>query len=77
MFSKGTQQPTHGWLIGNRIIRKLAWAFIIIVLFMSFWVAMVTYTIRRDCNDPYHRRLKMFGYWFVIDAGSTKTGCPQ
>lgn len=72
-----TATPTHGWLIGNRIIRKLAWAFIIVVLLFSFWAAMVTYAIRRDCQQPYTRNVKLFGYWMHVEAGSTKLNCPQ
>jgi hypothetical protein len=77
MFKRSAAQPTHGWLIGNRIIRKLAWAFIILVLLSSFWAGMVTYAIRRDCNQLYTRNLKVFGYWIHIEAGSNKFGCPQ
>jgi hypothetical protein len=58
MFKRSAAQPTHGWLIGNRIIRKLAWAFIILVLLSSFWAGMVTYAIRRDCNQLYTRNLR-------------------
>lgn len=77
MFGKrhAPATPTHGWLIGNRIIRKLAWAFILLMLIVSFWVAMVTYSIRRDCSNPYHRRLYLFGYWIDTDMGSTKAEC--
>jgi hypothetical protein len=69
--------PTHGWLIGNRIIRKLAWAFIIVVLVVVLWTSMVTYAIRRDCQQPYTRDFRLFGYWLHVEAGSTKLNCPQ
>jgi len=75
--SSNANHPTHGWLIGNRLIRKLAWAFIVLVLLVSFWVAMVTYSIRRDCYQPYDRSFKLFGYWVHLSAGSTKQECPQ
>lgn len=77
MLRRKAQAPTHGWLIGNQIIRKFAWAFIILVLLSSFWVGMVTYAIRRDCQQPYTRNIKLFGYWMHLEAGSTKLNCPQ
>jgi hypothetical protein len=50
----------------------------LLVLFVVFMVLVsVTYGIRRDCNKPYDRDLKLFGYWVHIDAGRTKSGCAQ
>lgn len=68
--------PTHGWLIGNRIIRKLAWAFILLVLFMVIAISTITYAIRRDCQHPYNRDIKLFSYWLYVEAGSNEPGCP-
>lgn len=68
--------PTHGWLIGNNVMRWLASLFILVLLILFIIVWTVTYTIRRDCQHPYHRDLKLAGYWLHIQAGSTKHDCP-
>lgn len=75
-FRSKSAQPTHGWLIGNRLLRWFAGLFLLFlfVWFVAIWT--VTYAIRRDCQQPYDRDLKLFGYWISVKAGSTKDGCP-
>jgi len=72
----GRSSPTHGWLIGNRIIRAFAWGFIIIVFVAFIFLARVQYAVQRDCQDVYKKDVKIFGYWLHLEAGSNKTGCP-
>jgi hypothetical protein len=74
---RGNGHPTHGWLIGNRALRWLAGGFIFFTLITVMVVMTITYAIRRDCNNPYHRDLKIAGYWIHIQAGSNDLSCPQ
>lgn len=74
---KAGAAPTHGWLISNRFLRWCAWAFLALVLVTFIAVYTITYTLRRDCTDVYDRTLKFPGYWLHIEAGSTKSECPQ
>jgi hypothetical protein len=58
-------------------MRWLALAFVlsVLIIFIAMWT--VRYSINRDCQNPYQRNIKVFGYWIRIGAGSTKTGCTQ
>lgn len=69
--------PTHGWVVGNRLLRWLATAFIIFSLIVFVLLFAITYTIRRDCTNPYRRDLKIVGYWVHIQAGSNSPSCPD
>jgi len=69
--------PSHSFLLINRATNWLAgiFLFVLLVVFIAVWT--VTYTIRRDCQHPYNRNIKVFGYWLQVDAGSTKKECPS
>lgn len=68
--------PSHRFLIMNNVTNWLAGIFLFLVLVMFIAVWTVTYTIRRDCQHPYHRELKLFSYWVNIQSGSTQKECP-
>lgn len=72
-----TNNPTHTWLAMNKLMRYLAWAFIVVftISFIAIWT--VTYSIRRDCVDYYDRNLNLGQYWVTVQIGSTKPGCPN
>lgn len=76
-MSKKDAAPTIGWVISSKITRWLAWCFVLslLVIFISLWT--VRYSINRDCRDYYTRDINVFGYWITIQAGSSKTGCPN
>lgn len=76
-MSKHDSAPTHGWVIGSQVNKWLALLFIINLLFwfIAFWT--ITYSVRRDCTNPYHRQIKAFSYWAVINIGSGKAECTQ
>lgn len=76
-MSKHDSAPTHSWVIGSHINKWLALAFMIVFLLVFFFTMLITYTIRRDCNDVYVRDLAGAGYWLHIEIGSTKPGCPR
>jgi hypothetical protein len=67
--------PSHGMVISNKIMRVLAWAFLAVALCLFITFYTITYSIKRDCMNPYTRDIKVFGYWWHVEAGSTKDGC--
>lgn len=69
--------PTHQWLLTNKIMRWLAGAFLVFLFFTVLIVSAITYSIRRDCSNPYRRTLEVGGYWLVIHMGSTEAGCAE
>jgi hypothetical protein len=72
-----TSSDTHTALLLNRLTNYLAGAFVFLLLITILFVYGVTYSIQRDCNNPYGRNLKLFGWWITIHAGSTKQDCVQ
>lgn len=72
-----TSSDTHTALLLNKITNYLAVAFVIVLLVVFVSVYTIRYSIRRDCNDPYRRDIKLFGYWLHVESGSTKDGCVQ
>jgi hypothetical protein len=66
---------THGLVISQKIIRCLAYAFVLLALCLFITYYTITYSIKRDCMNPYSRDIKAFGFWWRIEAGSTKEGC--
>ncbi len=75
-MSRRNSAPTHGWIISSQINKYLAALFVLslLVWFIAIWT--VRYSLDKDCSDLYDRRINVFGYWIVIQAGSTKDRCP-
>lgn len=76
-MSKRNAAPTHGWVIGSQVNKWLALVFIVSLLFWFVVFNVISYSLRRDCEDVYKRRIGFAGYWINIYAGSDKDGCPN
>jgi hypothetical protein len=76
MFRKRGAALTHGWLIGNKVMRWFAWAFLFLVLVILIITATIRAVVEHDCANYYKRDIKVPGYWIHVDVGSTKSGCP-
>lgn len=76
-MSRSNAAPTHGWIISSQLNKWLALILVVLLLIMFITAWTITYTIRRDCSNYYHRDMKVAGYWVHIQAGSTAKECPQ
>ena len=73
---KNKPLPSHSWLFFNKLTNYFAVAFLLLafVIFLVLWT--ISYTIRRDCYNPYDRSFEIGNYWIGVKAGSLKDGCP-
>jgi hypothetical protein len=76
MLRKGPSAPTHGWLLGNQVLRYCAYAFLFIMIVFLITVATIRGVVEHDCHNYYKRNIKLFNYWIYVEVGSTKAGCP-
>lgn len=68
--------PTHRWLLKDRLMDKLAWIFIALIIVVTMSVVAITYSLKRDCTNVDVRDYELGGYWYHTEMGKIGEGCP-
>lgn len=68
-------QPSHVWLVFNRLWRFLGFCFVVLIVAFIISVSTIVISIKDDCTVPYERNINVGSHWINVTAGNYESAC--